>query len=248
MLLIAFQMQLIAFSVAGQNRIGKDESADVKATDRIVDGNTMRESKIAPDLIDNANDAYNRVSRDRMQRVIIQLPSNSALNNETGDLAAEDSAAMIKEEVRLNKEKTGILVTDLHRSGGRMYKAFNNIGLVDAELPLSQINELIKSDSVAYISPDREVAGFGHVGLTAGLYNTGISDRGDSDANTWLVGSGIGVAVIDSGVYGAARPFSGLARRLSKVTSYDFTGTGQHQRTSTDTVATSLRSWRGTIE
>ncbi len=81
------------------------------------------------------------------------------------------------------------------------------------------------SENVEYVSPDREVTGFGHVGYTAGIYNTGISDRGDSDANTWLVGSGIGVAVIDSGVYGGHDLFKKWDE-TSKVTSYDFTGTG----------------------
>ncbi len=90
--------------------------------------------------------------------------------------------------------------TDLTAVGGRFNKSFANLGLVTAELPLSKVRELIQSDEVAYVSPDRETEAAGHLVSTTGYWNTGIHDNGDTNSTTWLDGGNQAVAVIDSGV------------------------------------------------
>jgi serine protease AprX len=112
---------------------------------------------------------------------------------------------------------------------GRIKKSFYNLGLVSAELPLSQIRELIKSENVEYISPDRDVQSFQHLGTTTGWYLPGISDGGDTDPNTWLDG-GVGhIAVIDSGIdsqhYLLNWRYTGTPQSKVKYNK-DFTGQG----------------------
>ena len=91
-------------------------------------------------------------------------------------------------------------MSDLTAVNGNISKAFNNLGLVSAELPLSKVRELAQSGNVEYISPERAVQSFQHIADATGYYIPGISDNGDTDANTWLSG-GVGhIAVIDSGI------------------------------------------------
>ena len=192
------------------------------------------QSKIAPDLEESANEAFHPKRPDAMQKVIIQLKSETNLNDMAGDLSDTERTAVFAREVQASREKKGIIVTDLVQVGGRFKKAYNNVGLVSAELPLSKINELVKSDVVAYVSPDREIQSFQHIGATTGYYIPGINDRGDSDPNTWLIG-GVGhIAVIDSGIDNEHDPLnwqSGTTALPKVKYSKDFTG----QNTTTDT-------------
>ncbi len=197
LVLFALSVQMVSFTVFGQAaRFDRTDSTE-KQTDQMDE---IRQSKIAPDLEEPANEAFHNMRPDGMQRVIIQMKSETPLNENLGDLNEDEREAMFEREVEANKGTKGILVTDVARVGGRVKKTYDNLGLVSAELPLSQINELIKSDNVAYVSPDREVQSFGHVATTTGWDNTGIKDKGDSDPNTWLTGTNGHIVVIDSGI------------------------------------------------
>ena len=142
-------------------------------------------------------------------------------------MSENEQQKVLAREVQSNKEKRNLLATDLTANGGRIKKSFNTLGLVSAELPLSQIKELIKSETVEYISPDRDIESFGHLGDATGYFLPGISDNGDTDPNTWLAG-GVGhIAVIDSGI----DPAHSLLNWRNTTTSYskikyskDFTG------------------------
>ena len=78
-----------------------------------------------------------------------------------------------------------------------------------ANLPLSTVNELSESGTVDYISPDREIKMQGHIETTSGtsLIRSQPSGYGRSAAYT-LDGSGVGIAVIDSGIDGTLKSFT----------------------------------------
>ena len=215
-------LQVFAFTATAQ--LGKQRKLEVMEQAN-QETTLVAKSKIAPDLEQKADDLLYGRQSDEMQRVIIQLKSETPLNELYGNaMSSAERKQMFALEVSSNKEKAGILISDLSRVNGILRKSYNNLGLISAELPLSQIRELLQSDNVAYISPDRQVEGLGHVGKTVGLYNTGIFDRGDTNTTTWLAGSGIGVAVIDSGAYGIHDLFKKSGTEAFKVTAYDFTG------------------------
>ena len=103
---------------------------------------------------------------------------------------------------------------------GRIKKSFNNVGLVSAELPLSNIKELVNSENVAYISPDRETSATGHLENTTGTVQIRALVSG-----TTLNGNGIGIAVIDSGIDTAHHLHSTTTdEHTGIVYSKDFTG------------------------
>jgi subtilisin family serine protease len=220
--LIAFCLQLSGITVVAQKTSIRNEVSTKKEID-VKD--TVPRSKISPDLDEKTNELSYGLRADETQKVIIQLRSDSPLNELPGDAFSEkEHKQLLAEKVQENKANSAILKSDLVERNGRMKKAYDNLGLVSAELPLSEIKELIKSDTVAYISPDHETQSFGHIGNTTGWKNTGISDRGDSNSSTSLIGSGIGVAVIDSGVYGTHDLFKINGSESFKVQSYSFTG------------------------
>ncbi|MFN7930265.1 MAG: S8 family serine peptidase [Blastocatellia bacterium] len=78
--------------------------------------------------------------------------------------------------------------------GGRISQKFAGTGLVVVEAPRTAIRQIAAESSIAYVSPDRPVMAQGHVETT-----TGAAQIRSLIAGKTLNGTGIGVAVIDSG-------------------------------------------------
>ena len=92
-------------------------------------------------------------------------------------------------------DKKESLINDLEDMNGRIKKSFDRIGVVSAELPLSKIRELARNPNVARISRDLPIISTGHIeNITGTLQTRGLV------SGTTLDGTGIGVAVLDSGI------------------------------------------------
>src|ERR1051325_7832250 len=130
--------------------------------------------KIAPDLEQSVNDANNKGKGNQLASVIVQLAS----------------------------DKTGMSDSDLQgkfaRSNGHLKSRFNAMGLALAEIPLSRIAELLDDNVIAYVSPDRPVAAYGHIETTVAAAQE--DGRSEVAGFTSLNGTGIGIAVLDSGI------------------------------------------------
>ena len=222
-LFFALLIQSFAFIAVAQNKAVREETKnDDAAASEFMSGT---DSKVAPDLIESSDEVFHGRRTDKLEKVIIQIRSAQLSDVESGNFTPPMNSAMLADDAENNREKGGIIVSDVAEAGGTVQKAFNNVGLITASLPLSKIRQLAEKDEVAYISPDLPVQSFQHVNTTTGYYIPGISDKGDSDPNTWLAG-GVGhVAVIDSGI-----DTSHLLMKwgtTSKVKySQDFTGEG----------------------
>ncbi|MBS1810257.1 MAG: S8 family serine peptidase [Acidobacteria bacterium] len=82
----------------------------------------------------------------------------------------------------------------LTRLGGRIRQSHTEMGLLTIEAPRTAIRQIAAEGSVAYVSPDRPVIAQGHVEITTGAMQIRSLITGKT-----LNGTGIGVAVIDSG-------------------------------------------------
>ncbi|HEV2904529.1 MAG TPA: S8 family peptidase, partial [Pyrinomonadaceae bacterium] len=100
---------------------------------------------------------------------------------------------------------------------------FNNLNLSAVELPASLVEELAASEEVSYVSLDKEVRTFGHVSLTTGADAVRAQTRPDGTSYT-LDGSGIGIAVIDSGIDPNHQAFLNDGGTSRIVYNQDFTG------------------------
>ena len=67
-----------------------------------------------------------------------------------------------------------------------------------AELPVSALDELASFDEVSFVSADAETEVLGHVSKTTG---DDAAAAQTYSAVTKLDGTGVGIAVIDSGIY-----------------------------------------------
>ena len=146
-------------------------------------------------------------------------------------LAKDLDDSIDKQEGKLSSLRTQAVILQLDNSvpevtakdgielmGGRMKKFHNRIGLVTADVPLRRLRELSANTNIVHISPDRAVASEGHLELAtaAAQVRTVIN-------NTTLNGSGIGIAILDSGVDSAHKLLSNNS--VSRVVySKDFTG------------------------
>ncbi|HEY0348276.1 MAG TPA: S8 family serine peptidase, partial [Pyrinomonadaceae bacterium] len=117
-------------------------------------------------------------------------------------------------EVRALLAQNGVLV------GDRM----SELGAMKVDLPVKAVDALMKSGSMNYISPDVKMESFGHVTATTGTDQIRTQSCGLLCTTTYD-GTGIGIAVLDSGVdnghaaFGGAGLLAGARVKFSK----DFT-------------------------
>lgn len=112
------------------------------------------------------------------------------------------------------------LLRALRSKGGFLLSNYDNVDAVAAHVPVDQIGEIASESDVNYVSLDRPTQATGHLETTTGANiarNYGNSSTGS------INGSGVGIAILDSGVYGSHESFSD--QRV--VYQRDFTGEGR---------------------
>src|SRR5947207_13976772 len=101
--------------------------------------------------------------------------------------------------------------------GGRIQKKLRNFNAMTVEIPLTALSKLAGRADVRYISYDRKVTSTGHLEDTTG------TTQARAYANvlgTSLDGTGITIAILDSGIattHHAFRNSMGLSRVLTSV-------------------------------
>jgi subtilisin family serine protease len=89
-------------------------------------------------------------------------------------------------------------------------RIMDRIGSTDTlvvNLPLSALNILSTSGLINYVSPDRQIASLGHVQTTTGQEQMKNQSSGFGRSSYNLDGTGVAIAVLDSGIYAAQKAF-----------------------------------------
>lgn len=123
--------------------------------------------------------------------------------------------------LQLNASATGRLNALLNRNGIHVKQAFNNFNASLVELPISVVDELASYDEVQFVTLDSQIVSMGHVSSTTGADDV-RSQTSANGATYALDGSGIGIAVVDSGIYTAHKS---IGSRV--IYNQDFTGEGR---------------------
>src|SRR6185369_7343980 len=93
-------------------------------------------------------------------------------------------------------------------------------------LPVHEIEKVAEFSEVSFVSPERTVKVDGHVSQT-----TGAAYRRDQVSSTGtpytLDGSGVGIAIFDSGIFAAHKSLQNSSGYTRVVYSRDFTGEGR---------------------
>ncbi|MDQ3918141.1 MAG: S8 family serine peptidase, partial [Acidobacteriota bacterium] len=130
--------------------------------------------------------------------------------------------------LQLNGKPSGKLNSLLSRAGVHVRAHLKALDAVTVELPASMVDELASFSEVEFVSADAEVASFGHVSATTGtdLVRTQTTKTLLGTTTTTLDGSGVGIAIIDSGVDTNHSSFLDKSNGVRVVKSVDFTGEG----------------------
>src|SRR4051812_19268299 len=105
------------------------------------------------------------------------------------------------------------------KKGGKVSRSFKNFKAHSVCLPASTIEDLANDPAVDYVSLDRDVQTFGHISLT-----TGTDAARTIGGAAPYDGSGIGIAVMDSGIDPQHVSFVDAASQSRIAVSMDFTG------------------------
>ena len=162
----------------------------------------------------------------------VQPGRESSPTKFTSDLIERLASAGPDEQVRVVVELTGPagdgLSVLLGAKGGRLRRIFRNLNCAVIEAPAGVISQIGELGEVGYASLDDSVASLGdlpgHIVTTTGasLVEDEHPSRGGDGGN--LDGSGIGVAIIDSGIDSNHRAFRNDSAAGRTMVSVDFTG------------------------
>ena len=134
--------------------------------------------------------------------------------------------APVRVILQIDGKPSGKLNALLNRNGVHVKGSFKNFNAMAVELPQSVVGELEAFDEVAYVSADRETQSLGHVSLTTGA-DAVRRQTGALGASYTLDGTGVAIAVLDSGVDAQHKSFLGVNDQTRVLVSKDFTGEGR---------------------
>ena len=129
--------------------------------------------------------------------------------------------------IQFNEGASHQLDSLLISNGATVTRRLDNLNASVVTLPLNAVRALATHHGVRYISPDRPLASSGHITNTTGTEAVRVqraTSLGGLITTTTFDGSGVGIAIIDSGIDGnhlAFRDQNGLSR---VILSRDFTG------------------------
>ncbi|HET8671965.1 MAG TPA: S8 family serine peptidase, partial [Candidatus Saccharimonadales bacterium] len=133
------------------------------------------------------------------------------LEQHSAPSTAEETVEVV---IQLRKGNRSALVGFLNANGIRFSKEFKNLDAATIDLPVRLLSELANFEEVHFVSGNDEVQSLGHASSTTGADDIrSVMPNGDV-----LDGSGLGIAIVDSGIYSAHRSFNGRV-----VFSKDFT-------------------------
>jgi subtilisin family serine protease len=135
-----------------------------------------------------------------------------------------DSSGSVKVILQLNDRVSVGLAALLRGNGVHVKRHFQAFNTISVELPPTVVDSLAAFSEVEFVSVDAPVRSFGgHVAHTTGTDN--VRER---IAGTSLNGEGIGIAIMDSGIYPNHVAFLDQATNRSRIiANVDFTAEGR---------------------
>jgi len=131
------------------------------------------------------------------------------------------STRTVKVVLQFNSSPGAAASAILSRANVRVRSELRNLNAKVVELPESAVNELADLGEVSFVSPDRQVESLGHLSGTTGA---DLARAESSAQGTNLDGTGVGIAVLDSGIYKSHKSFLDRSGRRRIIFGGDFTG------------------------
>lgn len=159
-----------------------------------------------------ADETTSKISQD-LQELLDKEP-------QIGEPNAGASPSMVDVIIQTSSKPGRGFFRELSSKGWFLLSDYTNVDAVAAQVPINQLGELASRSDVEYVSLDRPTRAAGHLETTTGASIAryyGSSSTGNID------GSGVGIAILDSGLYASHESFA----RNRVVYQRDFTGEGR---------------------
>jgi serine protease AprX len=153
------------------------------------------------------------------------LTGLTAKNKASSELVRKAADGQGADRVRVIIQPSGAWSDELNSAvllqGGTDFRQFQNLNFRVVSLPAVAATALAQRSDVAYVSLNYEVRTLGHISLTSGAEAV----RSQSGTTTsGLDGTGIGIAVFDSGMDPTHKAFLDKSNNIRILASQDFTG------------------------
>jgi len=132
--------------------------------------------------------------------------------------------AQIPVIVQLNDKANPSFETDVQKKSGQLKATLRQFNARVVDLPAKVVDEIASRPDVDFISLDRQNITFGHVTTTTGA---DAARAASVTSSSGLDGTGIGIAVLDSGIDPNHTSFLDRRGRSRVIVSHDFTGEGR---------------------
>jgi serine protease AprX len=146
------------------------------------------------------------------------------LSGELQDAVAERPNDRVRVIVQTGAAAAKSFTAAVTNSGGKVSKSYKNLPVVALELPARAVAGMASRSDVKYLSLDKNVTVTGHLETTTGTDQARTSAGGGP---VQIDGSGIGIAILDSGIDPSHHAFLDAGMQSRIVASVDFTGEGR---------------------
>ena len=149
---------------------------------------------------------------------------HSKLASDLKEKTKRGGTETVKVILQLDGKMSGPLNALLKGNGVRVKKQFANFNSFSIDLPANVVSSLENFPEIGFVAVDSEVRSLGgHVSNTTGTDNVrSLATDGALDGN------GVGIAIVDSGIYGGHVAFTDQVTGQSRiVVNQDFTGEGR---------------------
>ena len=150
------------------------------------------------------------------------------LSPDLHELVVNNSQSTVKVVIQFSSSnRLGKALKDLLEKQTRITNRLKNLNEWVIEAPASMLATISDFPEVAYISTDRETKQLGHLSLTTGANEIRQALANNvGGARVPLDGAGIGIAVLDSGIFKSHKSFLDAYGDVRVVVKQDFTGEG----------------------
>ena len=119
--------------------------------------------------------------------------------------AADGQGADLVRVIIQTAQQSDAIDSTLEESGGSNIRKFNNFAIRVVTLPVNAAMNIAARSDVSYVSLNRDVRPLGHLSRTTGADQ--IRNSGPGNNSSSIDGTGIGIAVVDSGIDAAHQAF-----------------------------------------
>ncbi|HEY0657931.1 MAG TPA: S8 family serine peptidase, partial [Pyrinomonadaceae bacterium] len=180
-----------------------------------------------PNLITTTSSAQINVNGTVDSLLGLNLNQLEKVSSKLLDPIVQTSGSKVEVILQLKQSPSDQLIALLERKGIIIKAQYTDLNVIAVEIPLNLIEELANYNEVKFISKDGMISSTGHLTATTGTDAIrSLPPVSGSGSSQKVDGTGVGIAILDSGIYTSHNSFNEALVSPRTVYSKDFTGEG----------------------